>query len=210
MTFLFFFCSFHHSFAKRLRNTNMILGEGADRSTGSGAIVRIFYVARKQKEIKVIKKFDIEYLQRYRCRRSSFVRHTNTIRVHYTHSRSGARAHYTFLKNILSFHTVMGFLNTVTEPSRSVPPNRYTEHSLTGWYSPPLFARPIADARPALEARATALVDDTDRTSAELELNAVDELSANVLGGAGRFISRISNALSLSSSRLSGGLFNLT
>lgn len=134
----------------------------------------------------------------------------------YTMDRGGREAsvHCTFLKNILSFHTDMGFLNTVTEPSRSVPPNRYTEHSLTGWYSPPppppQFARPMAGARPALAARATALVDDADRTSAALELNAVDELSANVLGGAGRFISRISNALSLSSSRLSGGLFNLT
>lgn len=30
----------------------------------------------------------------------------------------------TFLKYMVSFHTVIGFLNTVTEPSRSEPPNR--------------------------------------------------------------------------------------
>lgn len=117
--------------------------------------------------------------------------------------------HCTFLKNMLSFHMVMGFLNMVTEPSRSVPPSRYTAYSLT-WCStvpPPPPRPPNTDARPALADRVGLAAD--DRTS-ELELNAVDEFSANVLGGAGRFISRISNALSLSSSRLSGGLFSFT
>lgn len=121
-----------------------------------------------------------------------------------------ARSHCTFLKNMLSFHTVIGFLNTVTEPSRSVPPNRYTVYSLTCWCSTvaplPMPPRPIADARPALAARGIFV----DNRTSELELNAVDEFSARVLGGAGRFISRISNALSLSSSKLSGGLFSLT
>lgn len=46
------------------------------------------------------------------------------------HSLVNPRLHCTFRKYMLSFHTVMGFLNTVTEPSRSVPPNRYTAYSL--------------------------------------------------------------------------------